>query len=904
MALIHTPGKAQPTGKRERGGGRRARSENARAARFAGELLPVEAIDRSGLAVTSEGAFVRAIEVTPPNTLLLSHQERQQIAAGYGQLLSRLRPGQSVQFYVESRPVQLQSVLSNARRQVEAAAGKLPESGPVATMEPDSLSRWRLYGAMEQSITEHSQHQAAVRVRALVIVPFVPTDSSSIGRLRALRNQGPIGRAGLERELSEHRQLAAASLSHTEMIRSELDGLRLPARLLNGEEMVELWWQRFNPTAADRGRAAAPLGADVLCDLETATSRAQAEAAARKLRESIARSSLDFRSSQKHAEIDRDLEQTLYAATTADGTYVGALMGAMLTREPFSFSVHVHALDRHSERGRIKRGYRRVFALNRGAEAQGKVPDFDRYARERETEEVLAQMAGESRASIFRVAIYQSIRVRGPEPDVRRLSEAVDHCADEIALATDCRVNKGEFRQRELWESSLPLGRDVADRGRRYVTRNAGDLVPLAGTSCGSPSGIPFAFSEPMRTLERLDPWDRTHSNFLGVIAGRSGSGKTLASNVILSRCIAQGAQAFVIDRAGHYGTLCNLIGSAQEISLGTSASSYAINPWDVADPASVSLEKISFLLSLHAVMMGAEGITTLERAQLAAAIRGVYLRCALEGLVPRESLLQEELRDRAAEEAKGGSTEIAAAQRNLAERLGEFCGDGVYAYLTDRETTVEADSPLVVFDTRSCPEEVIAPMMFSILEFVQGRIARRIAEAEGEARWAKRSILLIDEGWHLLRRPETGAYANDLARRSRHLGLCFLVSTQQLSDFDTNEGVALLRNSTMQFLLSQNPDEIPFIRDALNLSEEEAALLGRLSTVKGSHSEMFWANGERGRGRVSLRIGPLEYWAFTSEPLQDAPMRAARIAERGGDVWAAIHQLAAEGTGSPGGGE
>ena len=33
----------------------------------AGELLAVEAIDRTGMVITSEGALVRIINVTPPN---------------------------------------------------------------------------------------------------------------------------------------------------------------------------------------------------------------------------------------------------------------------------------------------------------------------------------------------------------------------------------------------------------------------------------------------------------------------------------------------------------------------------------------------------------------------------------------------------------------------------------------------------------------------------------------------------------------------------------------------------------------------------------------------------------------------------------------------------------------------
>jgi hypothetical protein len=161
---------------------------------------------------------------------------------------------------------------------------------------------------------------------------------------------------------------------------------------------------------------------------------------------------------------------------------------------------------------------------------------------------------------------------------------------------------------------------------------------------------------------------------------------------------------------------------------------------------------------------------------------------------------------------------------------------------------------------------------------------------------FAGKTVLLIDEAWHLVGRRETGEYANDLARRARHLGLFLVVISQQLSDFSTEHGLALIRNSTMQLLLNQHPDEIPFVRDALQLSEEEAALVGRLQTVKGSYSQLFWVNGTRGRGRVALRVGPTEYWCFTSDPLRDAPLREAAIERHGGDVWSAIRELATAG--------
>ena len=224
-----------------------------------------------------------------------------------------------------------------------------------------------------------------------------------------------------------------------------------------------------------------------------------------------------------HVEIDRDVEQTIWVATTADNTQMGWLMGAMMTREPFALSVHVRALDRRRERRRLKMRYRRIYTVNRGAEARGRVPDFDRYAQEDESAHLLREMAGHERAGLFETSIYLTPRARGPEPDLAALAEAVDFCAEQLSSTSDAAVNRGTHHQKLLWPSTLPLGRDAARYSRPYATRNAGDCVPLVGTSCGSPIGIPFAFSAPGRTLELLNPADRAHDNHSLVIVGKIG---------------------------------------------------------------------------------------------------------------------------------------------------------------------------------------------------------------------------------------------------------------------------------------------------------------------------------------------------------------------------------------------
>ena len=347
-----------------------------------------------------------------------------------------------------------------------------------------------------------------------------------------------------------------------------------------------------------------------------------------------------------------------------------------------------------------------------------------------------------------------------------------------------------------------------------------------------------------------------------------------------------------MIDRAGHYETLTRLVDGAQQIEIGADDSPYALNPWDVAGRG-------EGLAGEDRVPAGAargdDGRT--GRAADRDDRRRDPRRVRQGGQAPRHAAARVDAPGGAARTGAGGTgadaVDVAATLRNLADRLSEYCGEGTYAYLLDRETTVPSDARLVVFDTRRCPDSELRSVMFSIMEYITTTVERHwkahkeAASRPGAPLFQGRSIMLIDEAWHLISRPETGEYANNLARRARHLGLVLIVMSQQLSDFDTDYGVALLGNCSQQLLLSQNPKEVPFIAETLQLSEREAAELARLKTVKGRHAQMLWLNGTRGRGKVALRVGPTEYWAFTSDPTEVA-MREAEIAARrqrvGGD--------------------
>src|SRR5439155_26934424 len=106
-------------------------------------------------------------------------------------------------------------------------------------------------------------------------------------------------------------------------------------------------------------------------------------------------------------------------------------------------------------------------------------------------------------------------------------------------------------------------------------------------TGCGSPSGLPLGFAQPGRTLERLDPFDREHVNHVLLVNGKSGTGKTMTTVLLVARAAARGARGFVIDRAGHFDFLCRLLPGALSLRIGACGRG-SLNPWDVDEPAAV----------------------------------------------------------------------------------------------------------------------------------------------------------------------------------------------------------------------------------------------------------------------------------------------------------------------------
>ncbi len=879
---VSKPGAAQPPF----GNRRRRRSE-------LGSLLPIADVTADGLVILNDGTLVRTVQLNALAPLRMSNDEGEQISRSLADLATLLPDKQALQLTTRAEPFNVEPLLAELRDGAVATNQALAADGHRD--RGDALERISIITA--EGVLEHAQQLSAMQLEHHLIIPWIPNRRFA---------RGPVSPERLDNHIEDH-------ASHVQHLLSHLHALDLEPTLLTGPQTLDSLYRQVNPARQPPSDWGGLLGG-----LQHDPQQAAAHSSA--LRAALAQSRVDD-SKPTHLVIDDVPLQTRVLSNVPTSTHVGWLLALMQSPYPFTLSVRWEAGRRIAERQKAKSRYRQHWGVGRGREMRGKVPDPEAIQREQEAGQLTAELSTTAGAGIYQASVHLSIH--NPHGSAAELLRHTRELERELLANTDARLHLQPFAQVRAWQSTWPLGQDTLGIRRRYATTNIADTTPHVAARCGSPSGIFLGWARPGRTLERLDPFDPVHDNHLLIVAARSGRGKTMAVNLILSQIIAQGAHGGVIDRAGHYETLARLVPGSVSVNLGTTPRSLAgrrvdpwdetlpiadrpaaINPWDVEDPRDVGPEKIDFLLALHSFFLGrlqpdgSYDLDPRDHSQLSLAIRDVYRLCAATHdtagqMTPREQILQDVLQTRAETARADGNFELANHLSNLYEGLHDYVGDGAGAYLADWPTTVPEDSPMVIFDTRHVGELRAGAVMFTIVEHLERRARRLQREMAHRGPWGGRSYLVIDEGWKMLESRSSGKWINEQARRSRHNRLFMVAITQMLSDFLKNpEGAALVAQSSMQLFLGQYKEQAAVIGNALGLADVETRTIEGLNTLKGQYAEAFLCNGRRGRGLIEIRAGRAQFWITTSEPDHDQPLRDQIVQQSGGDWWAAIDEL------------
>jgi conjugal transfer ATP-binding protein TraC len=505
---------------------------------------------------------------------------------------------------------------------------------------------------------------------------------------------------------------------------------------------------------------------------------------------------------------------------------------------------------------------------------------------------------------VFQVGVAL-IAIERTASDLERRTNQIAGKLAEIPGNPFRQLRNGLF---EPWRLRAPFSGQSSDEMVSLLESNAADLVPLTGNWKGHEQPV-VLFQNRFMNLTPFDPFTPTTTNWNGIVAGGSGSGKTFFTQYMLADLLRRNdVDVIILDRGRNYQALVEAFGGAfLDIRPGGDTS---VNMFDLEEgqqePSTQKLQDV--LRFLRAILPPGTDRTeeAVENALLEAAIaqtykrtspdlpqpdgsyRKVYQGARLSDLMQTLVLLDEI----GARPASATEKEIA---RSLALRLQSWVGNTPKGSFLDKNTSIPvAEARVVCYELEGLRDdlEIIGTLLIADLVWKRAK-----KQKDGAGR---RVLVVLDEAWKVFQSPYASSLIEELYRRFRFLGGGIWSITQTLSDFSREGPQALLANTSFFFLLrmTHTEPELDVMRRVIGMPDQAIAIHEKLTQVKRVYSEVLaWVRTTEGRQGDLLAIRPsaFDYWMFTSTK-DEVAHRQQVIKQHNGNVVQAIRSLARRG--------
>jgi type IV secretory pathway VirB4 component len=334
------------------------------------------------------------------------------------------------------------------------------------------------------------------------------------------------------------------------------------------------------------------------------------------------------------------------------------------------------------------------------------------------------------------------------------------------------------------------------------------------------------------------DPWELNRVAITGpnkVVIGRIGLGKSAYCKTYLFRQLAFGRRAVVLDPKeqegqGEYARLAEAAGYPP-IRL-EPGGRVRLNPLDTTrlgqglTPQQIAQDQMRALITLAEAALG-RSLRPREHTACRAGLRAAAARATdvqdptLNEVVDRMLSPSSDAGDR----YSMSRDDLLQDGRDVALELGRLC-EGDLAGMFDGPTSpgVDFTAPLVTIDMSALYQ---SPALGVLRVCAQARIQRQLL-AEQDVR----RILVIDEGWAVLRRLEIARWMQDSIKMARARGVQVILVTHRLSDLAAagsagSEQVeiakGLLADTDTHVIFGQSTAEVAQARELFQLNEAEA---------------------------------------------------------------------------------
>lgn len=698
--------------------------------------------------------------------------------------------------------------------------------------------------------------EAVEKHRALVVTssPFLKTlDEERISEIRKLIESGSVFRprlhffvktAGMEKPSGfsfsamkkfadgfrrDHEDRLQALFQTLESAASSLSSLGFQSKAMSREEIVQLLYKFLNPKRALVHSA--PMISPRMTDLDGDSPRNQLVFG-------------DLVLDREDFVLDRMRTRIITLKTLPEMTFAGMMSGFLSFPFKYELIFSFKIPDQAKEMRSLEQ--RRRMAHSLAHSSSNRVSDLESESRLSQTTDLIREII-ETGQRIFHAELAVVLREEDNRAGTKLLNLRTKEVLSRFKAMSGAEGVQETVGSWKIFKSELPMAPIHLERAKKMKTNNLADFLPLYGAAAGDESPV-VLLNTRQGSLYSFNPYSPGLTNFNGLATGSSGSGKSMANNLLMLQQVARGTRVFIIDIGGSYRKLCEVLGGQYfEINL---SDNYAINPFALQGGSKVpSGERIKSLVNILEQMVADEGekLTRFDRVQIEKALGEIFASACERGAPPQ-------LSDFVRSCESSGENSL----NRIAKLLFPWIGDSPYGRLLDRPGHIRVDSPVVAFDLKGLSQypDLQSVMILILTNFI-------LDQVEHDRTSPKR--VLLDEAWELLKSPAASAFMEYAARTFRKTGSGITFITQGVEEIVASGlGPAILNNTATKLVMIQKGDT-RVLRDQLKLNSQELRLIQSLEQRKGVFSEGFLMAGES-RLVVRFRPSPLEYWISTSD--------------------------------------
>ena len=504
-----------------------------------------------------------------------------------------------------------------------------------------------------------------------------------------------------------------------------------------------------------------------------------------------------------HLKIDERYYRTLYVVGYPRYVSANWLYSLITFDHPLYISMYIYPTETKGVLEDLKRKIAEMEATIENDIKAGKVVDPTVQVALDDALALQAELA-KGAERFFQFGLYITI----PADDLKELNQITKQ-VDAVLSSLLIVAKQATLEMEEGFKSTLPMFYDKLAVWRNMDTTSLSTTFPFATASLTRNEGILYGVNEHDGSLIIFDRFTLENAN--SVILGKSGGGKSFLVKLETLRLLMMGVDIIIIDPENEYKKLAAEVGGEfVEFSL---SSPYKINPFDLPTDEIAPDELSNKILDLHSLMRVIMGeLTPSQDALLDKALTSTYQQ---KGITPDPETFKFEppLIEDLYKTFLGMETDEA---KELATRLEKFVSGSAEGIFNQR-SNFDIKNPFTVFGIRDLEENLRPVAMYIVLDYIWSRIRKD----------KRKRVLVVDEAWYLIKQKDSGAYLHSFAKRARKYLLGLTTITQDVEDFlSTDEGKAIVTNSSLQIILKQSTAAVEKIAQTFYLTSGEKHFL------------------------------------------------------------------------------